>query len=71
MHAVHSFLGENRVPFVTNALRHVLDRISIIEKDGQNLPFLHRFQLEFGFDKVVGTDDAPEIQLHIGLDGSS
>ena len=71
MHTVDSFLGENRVAFVANTLRHVPDWVSIIEKYGQNLPPLHRFQLQFGFDEVVGADHASEVQLHIWLDGSS
>lgn len=71
MHTVQAFLGENGVPFVAHALRDVPDRISVIEKDGQNLPLLHHFQFQFRFDEVVGTDDASEIQLHIRLDGSS
>ena len=33
MGAFHAFLGEDRVPFVANALRHVSDWIPIIQKD--------------------------------------
>jgi len=70
MGAFHAFLGEDRVPFVANALRHVSDWISIIQKDGQNLSSLHRLQLELGFDKVVGTDYSSEVQLRVSLDGN-
>ena len=67
----HSLLGEDCVPFVPNALRDVSDRISVIQKYGQNLSPFHCLQLELGFDEVVGTDHSSEVQLCVRLDRNS
>jgi len=58
---------KNIVAFVFNALRDISDGFTVIQKHFQYLPGLHGLQPQFGFDKIVGTDDATEVQHCLGI----
>ena len=51
---------------IADASRDVLDRIAVIENNGESLSGLHRFQLQFRLDKIVGTNNPAQIQFRIG-----
>ena len=58
---------KNIVAFVFNALRDISDGFTVIQKNLQYLPGLHCLQPQFGFDKIVRADHAPEIQHRMGI----
>jgi hypothetical protein len=58
---IDSFLGKDRMAVVAYASGYALDRLAIVQQNGENLPGEHRFELELGFYEVIGTNDAPKI----------
>ena len=53
---------ENGVAFIFNASWDVSDGFSVIQQDRQDFPGQHRIEPQFGFDKIVRTDDPSKIQ---------
>ncbi len=64
---VNELTPKNIVPFVFNALRDIPDGFTVIQKNLQYLPGLHGLQPQFGFDKIVGTDDTTKVQQCMGI----
>ena len=52
---------ENGVAFIFNASWDVSDGFSVIQQDRQDFPRQHRIEPQFGFDKIVRTDDPSKI----------